>query len=181
MGQRCLACWLTPGVLAVLPIHPSLLLQTFGEGVHKVKVYHHYAYKMEPQPPFRVCAVSKEIPLITRKSEANKPSSWTHQRIWKDTSQTAYISGLYLDGNKVLMSYGSSDIDARLLSMPLQNLEELFPNPYDCSGNEVVDNGSGEPLPPSSSSSGGAGKSQRTEYKHHHHLKHRRNHHRGHN
>jgi hypothetical protein len=42
--------------------------QTFGEGAAKVKVYHHYLYKMEAAPPFRMCAVSKEVTLVTRKS-----------------------------------------------------------------------------------------------------------------
>lgn len=27
------------------------------------RAYHHYAYQMEAQPPFRICAVSKELPL----------------------------------------------------------------------------------------------------------------------
>jgi hypothetical protein len=41
-----------------------------------------------------VCGVSREIPLVTRKKQENKKASdWTHQRIWKDTSQTAYIAG----------------------------------------------------------------------------------------
>lgn len=39
-------------VLNMLPAL-ALLLQTFGEGVHKVKVYHHYAYYVEAAPPFR--------------------------------------------------------------------------------------------------------------------------------
>lgn len=115
----------------------------------KVKVYHHYAYRMEAAPPFRVCGVSQEIKLVTRQRPDNKKSKdWTHQRIWKDTSQTAYISGLYLDGTTVHMSYGSSDIDARLLSMDVQDLEALFDGSWDCSKSEVIDAGSGEALPP---------------------------------
>jgi hypothetical protein len=27
------------------------------------RAYHHYAYQMEPQPPFRICAVCKDLPL----------------------------------------------------------------------------------------------------------------------
>lgn len=126
--------------------------QTFGSGSSKVKQYHHYAYKMEAAPPFRICAVSKEIPLVTRKKEAagaegGQPPqrSWTHQRIWKDTSQTAYASGLFVDGDNVLLSYGSSDIDARLLAMSRAQVEDLFSEaPFDCSGSEVLDPGSGE-------------------------------------
>lgn len=124
--------------------------QTFGEGSQKVKVYHHYAYRMEAAPPFRICGVSQEIKLVMRKRPDNKKAKdWTHQRIWKDTSQTAYISGLYLDGTTVQMSYGSSDIDARLLSMDIQDMETLFDGSWDCSKSDVVDAGSGEQLPQS--------------------------------
>ena len=86
-------------------------------------------------------------------------SDWTKQRIWKDTSQTAYISGLFLDGDRVLMSYGSSDIDARLLVLGMADLEGLFQRPFDCSGAEVVDAGSGEaPAPgPGEGEDGGGG------------------------
>ena len=157
---------------AVLPC-----LQTFGEGIHKVKVYHHYAYKMEAAPPFRVCSVSEEIKLVTRKPEKSKPNSWTHQRIWKDTSQTAYISGLYMDNDKVLMSYGSSDIDARLLAITMKDVEALFTKGYECGSAQVMDPGSGEELPLASGAAAAGGKVVRTEYKHHH-LKHRRAHHR---
>eukprot|EP00882_Tetradesmus_deserticola_P002072 GHRQ01002220.1.p1 GENE.GHRQ01002220.1~~GHRQ01002220.1.p1 ORF type:complete len:413 (+),score=44.27 GHRQ01002220.1:250-1488(+) len=175
--------------------------QTFGEGSNKVKAYHHYAYRVEAAPPFRVCGVSSEIQLVTRKRNADKQASgWTHQRIWKDTSQTAYISGLFLDGDIVHLSYGSSDIDARLLSMSIVDVEALFAgSSWDCSGAQVLDNGTGEPLPQAlqsllasgnaeeqtlhsvSSRSGslGSGVPRRTEY-HHMHHRHRRSHHRDH-
>jgi hypothetical protein len=88
---------------------------------------------------------------VTRK--AKKSSDWTHQRIWKDTSQTAYVAGLYLDNDRVLVSYGSSDIDARLLSMSVSETEAMFDGPFDCSQSEVLDNGSGQPMPLLGSSS----------------------------
>jgi hypothetical protein len=176
----------------------SFATQTFGEGINKVKVYHHYAYRVEAAPPFRVCGMSSEIQLVTRKRSADKQASgWTHQRIWKDTSQTAYISGLYLDGTTVHMSYGSSDIDARLLSMSVADMEALFAgSTWDCSGAQVLDSGSGEPLPEGLSASGnaegqvqfsvssrnggfGGGVPRRTEY-HRMHQRHRRSHHRDH-
>jgi hypothetical protein len=127
--------------------------QTSGSGSAKVKAYHHYAYKAEARPPFRVCAVSDEIELVTRKrgdnggGDANSGGArdWTHQRIWKDTSQTAYVSGLFVDADgTVLMSYGSSDIDARLLALGMADVEALFRAPFDCSGARVIDAGSGE-------------------------------------
>lgn len=45
--------------------------QTSGSGAAKVKQYHHYAYKTEAVPPFRICAVSEELPLVTRKRDDN--------------------------------------------------------------------------------------------------------------
>jgi hypothetical protein len=85
---------------------------------------------------------------VTRKKQENKKASdWTHQRIWKDTSQTAYIAGMYLDNDRVLISYGSSDIDARLLSMEVGEVEDMFDQPFDCSQSEVLDSGSGQPMP----------------------------------
>jgi hypothetical protein len=36
------------------------------------RAYHHYAYKMEPQPPFRICSVSKELPLRSFDKEYHK-------------------------------------------------------------------------------------------------------------
>lgn len=91
---------------------------------------------------------------MTRKKQENKKSAdWTHQRIWKDTSQTAYIAGMYLDNDRVLLSYGSSDIDARLLSMSVGEMERMFDQPFDCSQSEILDNGSGQPMPLIGSSS----------------------------
>jgi len=129
-------CCSFPRSLAHPPPPPIAFVQTFGTGADMVKVYHHFAYKIEPRPPFRVCGVSKEINLLTRKPE--KKGDWTHQRIWKDTSQTAYIAGLYLDEEYVLMSYGSSDIDARLLTLRIDELEALFPAPMDCSTSQLL-------------------------------------------
>lgn len=154
--------------------------QTFGEGSGKVKVYHHYAYKTEAKAPFRVCAVSRELALVTRQKkqggagggEEEAAGGWTHQRIWKDTSQTAYVAGLALveggaagmmvdgggggsggggskpkkqhhhpGGPDVLLSYGSSDIDARLLALPLKELDAMFApgSKFDCSGAQVIE------------------------------------------
>jgi hypothetical protein len=228
-----------------VPRAPSLPLspQTFGKGANKVKQYHHYAYKMEAAAPFRICAVSEELTLVTRKKDPNSqkrcgsaraaeclgweqwcshrrgtipidsapsqhgrgrarsssreplcrtasltacpppplpPRDWTHQRIWKDTSQTAYVAGLFVDGSHVLISYGSSDIDARLLTMSVGDIEGLFPRPFDCSSAEVLDAGSGEALPAvlavSGGSPGGAADNSTDTARH---KQHRRAHHKG--
>ncbi|GBF90507.1 hypothetical protein Rsub_03503 [Raphidocelis subcapitata] len=141
--------------------------KTFGEGASKVKAYHHYFYKTEAAPPFRICAVSKEIPLVTRKKEAPPAAgaaggdAWTHQRIWKDTSQTAYASGLFVDGERVLLSYGSSDIDARMLSLGLADVDALFQGAaFDCGAAAVLDGGGEEAAAAGGGGGGGGGGSE---------------------
>ena len=105
--------------------------------VNVVKHYYHFAYKMEAGPPFRICAVSKEIPLTMLK--AGDIAKYG-KRIWKDTSQTAYIGGLFVDkdNNRVVLSYGASDVDARVLSLTIADLEALFLAPMDCTEAEVL-------------------------------------------
>jgi hypothetical protein len=73
---------------------------------------------------------------------------WTHQRIWKDTSQTAYVSGIFVDGGKVMLSYGSSDIDARLLTLSFADVDALFTGtPGSCESAAVLDDGAGRSRP----------------------------------
>jgi hypothetical protein len=105
--------------------------------------YFHYLYKMREQPPFEPCALSAELPLVFRKPRApNDPrAAIQRQRIWKDTSRTAFVAGLHLERAppaalaggrsgagppRLLISYGSSDIDSRLLVLGLRELEDLF-------------------------------------------------------
>ena len=153
--------------------------RTVGAGASKVKVYRHHLYKMEAAPPFRVCAVSAELPLVTRLDLArpsagagghHSNSSSSHdgskdgsgaqppprrQRVfeWKDTSRTAYVAGLFVDGDELLVSYGSSDAAARVLALRRADLEALFAaSPFDCGRSEVVVSGGG---------GGGASKEER--------------------
>jgi hypothetical protein len=125
--------------------------------------YFHYFYKMRDEPPFAPCALSAEIPLVFRRARpAANGEALRRQRIWKDTSHTAFVSGLHLQGTqqqnqranssasagrggghgggrggtgagaaagsepRLLVSYGSSDIDARLQILTLRQLEALF-------------------------------------------------------
>ena len=169
-----------------------------------IKYYFHYAYKMQDKPPFAICAVSKEIPLVflkhrrrmSRSAAAAANSGQDHQRpkahedfksqrIWKDTSHTAFVSGLFLDTNptpmtgpsrgkvvevrklvssnaaaaapvgsesanmatlvsssqtatsssngaQLLISYGCSDVDSRMLRLTLEELELLFEGQQQC-------------------------------------------------
>jgi len=73
------------------------------------------------------------------------------------------------------MSYGSSDIDARLLTLGMADLEGLFPQPFDCSAATVVDGGSGEAPAPVLAVGGANGTD---EFRLHHLKQHRRTHHR---
>lgn len=63
-----------------------------------IKRYYHYFYKFKHAPPFSVCAINAEIPLVFRKGKIDltepnpsasqqQPSREQHkqQRIWKDT------------------------------------------------------------------------------------------------
>lgn len=89
----------------------------------KIKDYHHYLYKFEDTPPFRVCAVSKEIPLRPMSPDQVK----IYRRIWKDTSKTTYVNGLFITkSGELLLSYGSSDLSSRLLVLTMQEMENLF-------------------------------------------------------
>jgi hypothetical protein len=45
--------------------------------------YHHYAYMMEPQPPFRICAVSKELPLQRFNSTIHAGAAAAAAMNWK--------------------------------------------------------------------------------------------------
>lgn len=133
-----------------------------------IKRYHHFFYKFKAAPPFAPCAVSSEIPLVFEKDKhdlsgaggglvedsSGQQRQWQQQqgtehykqqRIWKDTSRTAFVSGLFLKDKRhkgaaphgwraaqLLVSYGSGDVDARLLVMSLAEVEAMFSEPHDC-------------------------------------------------
>ncbi|WIA17508.1 hypothetical protein OEZ85_014343 [Tetradesmus obliquus] len=118
------------------------------------RAYHHYAYQMEAQPPFRICAVSKELPLRRYDSTIHagvKANMWT-----RDIN---FISGLQLvDDNKTVhMSYGAFDTDARMLSMTLTDLESHFVEDFDCSRSRVVKVGAGRGKPGKEAAAGQRG------------------------
>lgn len=78
--------------------------------------YHHYFFIMQPKPPFRICAVSREIPLQP------VPTAQLQKR------NVQYVSGLYYDrGNgTVEVSYGAGDMQARVTVMGLAEVEGMF-------------------------------------------------------
>lgn len=85
------------------------------------KIYRHFAYRMSPMPPFQISALSEELPLTFN----------TTYRPWK--TRIAFVSGLDVqlssteDQTRVLISYGSADIQSRVLSLSLSELDTLFP------------------------------------------------------
>jgi hypothetical protein len=81
-----------------------------------VYTYHHYFFVMQPRPPFRICTVSREIPLQP------VPEATEQKR------NVQYISGLQYDrqNGTVMVSYGAADSQSRLLIMSLPEIEVLF-------------------------------------------------------
>jgi hypothetical protein len=58
------------------------------------------------------------------------------------TRDINFVSGLQLlEDNTVHMSYGAFDVDARMLSMSLKDLEKHFEDDFDCSRAKVVKSG----------------------------------------
>ena len=82
--------------------------------------YTTFAYKFQREPPFRVRAVSRPLPL--------------------QGGQASFASGLLLHEaqNKVVVSYGNNDVEPRALVMSTANLESLFDS---CVVDEWVDVG----------------------------------------
>lgn len=80
--------------------------------------YRHHAFKVQSRPPFKLMGVSRELKLQFRQE---LPYDRSYAQL------VTYVSGLHLqhDGTLVI-GYGSADIEARLMIMPLQDLEHLF-------------------------------------------------------
>jgi hypothetical protein len=59
------------------------------------------------------------------------------------TKEINFVSGLQLlEDNTVQMSYGAFDVDARMLTMKLKDLESHFADRFDCSKARVLKVGS---------------------------------------
>jgi len=89
--------------------------------------YYHFAYRFSPYPPFEVLQVSEELPIQSLASSSG-------------TQAFSFVSGLSVDydGN-VLISYGAGDLDARVLSLSLDRLDQFFAS---CCDGEVCQPGS---------------------------------------
>lgn len=83
-----------------------------------VRSYRHFAYKMHPEPPFHITAVSGELPL---------QFSGSVDRLQRDSSHVAFVNGLTMSPDGLLVvSYGSRDSASRVMTMSLSDLENLF-------------------------------------------------------
>jgi hypothetical protein len=74
----------------------------------------HYFYKMAPQPPFQLIAVSKvQLPFVMVEGK----------------QQFAFASGLWLDPTTglIVLSYGSSDAVARGMVLQVHEVDGMFP------------------------------------------------------
>ncbi len=73
----------------------------------------HYLYKTEAEPPFRITQVSKKA-LPMRTIEGRQPF--------------AFASGMWLDEGKqrLLVSYGASDVASRVLLLGIAAMEEQY-------------------------------------------------------
>lgn len=78
--------------------------------------YHHYLFVMQSRPPFKMCAVSAELPLEPALDQA------PHRR------RVQYVSGLFLDAatRELVISYGAADSVSRLIIMPIDKALALF-------------------------------------------------------
>ncbi|GLI62523.1 hypothetical protein VaNZ11_005180 [Volvox africanus] len=82
----------------------------------KLRLYRHFAYKFEAQPPFTITEVSDELPL-TFFRHPNYPAK----------AHVAYVSGLFLGNNGTLyISYGAGDREARVMTMTVAEMEAMF-------------------------------------------------------
>ncbi|GFR46647.1 hypothetical protein Agub_g8258 [Astrephomene gubernaculifera] len=81
-----------------------------------VKLYRHFAYKFQPEPPFAITDVSDELNL-TFYRHPHHPTK----------AHIAYVAGLFLSEEGTLyVSYGAGDREARILTMSIAELEALF-------------------------------------------------------
>ena len=74
---------------------------------HRLRSYVHYFYKMEKEPPFRILAISKVIPLLKHRGV----SSWFGT---EEVADVAFVSGMNYDpskrGEEILLTYGVGDL-----------------------------------------------------------------------
>eukprot|EP00930_Biecheleria_cincta_P074908 TRINITY_DN620_c1_g1_i1.p1 TRINITY_DN620_c1_g1~~TRINITY_DN620_c1_g1_i1.p1 ORF type:complete len:1811 (+),score=282.52 TRINITY_DN620_c1_g1_i1:106-5538(+) len=100
---------------------PNLPLPHFVGLLHmtdtKTRRYAHFAYRFEPEPPFRIVQLSRQLPLQTLPPNTGSEFEF------------AFASGLAVLDGKVMITYASGDRDPRALLMSLERLDEFFGAP----------------------------------------------------
>ncbi|KAG2437381.1 hypothetical protein HXX76_006033 [Chlamydomonas incerta] len=87
-----------------------------GKPKKKMKLYRHFAYKFQPEPPFAITAISDELPLTFYRHEHHPTKA-----------HVTYVAGFFMSANgTVYISYGSGDRQGRVLVMSLGELEATF-------------------------------------------------------
>ena len=90
---------------------------------HRLRSYVHYFYKMEKEPPFRILAISKNIPLLKHRGV----SSWFGT---EEVADVAFVSGMNYDpsksGEEILLTYGVGDLVSRVTTFSVETALELF-------------------------------------------------------
>ncbi|KAJ9516862.1 hypothetical protein V8C86DRAFT_2474351 [Haematococcus lacustris] len=81
----------------------------------RTRLYRHFAYKTATQPPFAIQAISDELPLVYNQTYTVR------------SAFVAFVTGLHVSTEGVVsITYGSADIESRLLTMTVTELESLF-------------------------------------------------------
>ena len=87
-----------------------------GKPKKKMKLYRHFAYQFQPEPPFAITAISDELPLTFYRNEHHAAKA-----------HVTYVAGFFMSANgTVYISYGSGDRQARVRVMALGELEATF-------------------------------------------------------
>jgi len=94
----------------------------------RMRAYVHYFYKMEAQPPFRILALSRPMPL----QHQHAVSSWFELN---EVADVAFVSGFdYMPehrGQELLLSYGVGDLFARVTRISVETALALFDDEQD--------------------------------------------------
>jgi len=100
---------------------PNLPLPHFLGLLHmtdtKTRRYAHFAYRFEPEPPFQIVQLSRQLPLQTLAADTGPETEF------------AFASGLAVRDGKVMITYASGDRDPRALLLSLHRLDEFFGPP----------------------------------------------------
>ncbi|KAG2487187.1 hypothetical protein HYH03_014165 [Edaphochlamys debaryana] len=82
----------------------------------KIKLYRHFVYKFQPEPPFAITEISDELNLTFYRHDKHISKRFI-----------IYVAGFHMTEDGVVrISYGSGDRAARVMTLPLSDLEATF-------------------------------------------------------